>query len=82
MTRVVVPVRPDFEYHVDYFCRTGTIWSGELPPLIGDPDFLSVNVWPAPSARGLNILPSSLRQRIRPRSLLPAKMEMRATCSS
>lgn len=41
-----------------------------------------VNVWPAPSARGLSILPSSLRQRIRPRSLLPAKMDIRATCSS
>jgi hypothetical protein len=42
MTRVVVPVRPGFESHVEYFCRTGTIWSGEPPPLIGDPDFLSV----------------------------------------
>lgn len=49
---------------------------------IASHDTLNVNVWPAPSARGLSILPSSLRQRIRPRSLLPAKMEIRATCSS
>ena len=39
----------------------------------------AVNVWPAPSAIGLSILPSGLRQRIRPRSELPAKMEIRAT---
>jgi CRISPR-associated exonuclease Cas4 len=39
----------------------------------------AVNVWPAPSARGLSTSASSLRQRIRPRSTLPAKMEIRAT---
>lgn len=42
IVRVVVPVRPGFEAHVEHFRRTGEIWSGAEPPAIGDPDFLSV----------------------------------------
>ena len=42
MVRIVVPVRPGFEAHVEYFRRNGKIWSGEQPPTVGDPDFLSI----------------------------------------
>jgi hypothetical protein len=42
MARVVVPVRPGFEHHVEHFRRTGEVWSGAQPPTIGDPDFLSI----------------------------------------
>jgi hypothetical protein len=42
MARVVVPVRPGFEHHVEHFRRTGEVWSGGQPPTIGDPDFLSI----------------------------------------
>eukprot|EP00172_Hildenbrandia_rubra_P003939 Plantae.Rhodophyta-Hildenbrandia_rubra.ctg706.p1 GENE.Plantae.Rhodophyta-Hildenbrandia_rubra.ctg706~~Plantae.Rhodophyta-Hildenbrandia_rubra.ctg706.p1 ORF type:complete len:753 (+),score=142.00 Plantae.Rhodophyta-Hildenbrandia_rubra.ctg706:706-2964(+) len=42
MARVVVPVRPGFEGHVEYFRRNGRVWSGRTPPQIGDGDFISI----------------------------------------
>lgn len=42
IVRVVVPVRPGFEGHVEYFKRNNKIWSGNQPPMIGDDDFLSI----------------------------------------
>lgn len=42
MARVVVPVRPGFEGHVEHFKRSGKVWSGRSPPIHGDPDFVSV----------------------------------------
>ncbi|MEX5301206.1 hypothetical protein [Kocuria sabuli] len=40
--RVVVPVRPGFENHVEHYRRTQEVWAGGEPPAVGDPDFLSV----------------------------------------
>ena len=62
----------------DAFARGGT--AGMLRRRCQPPTF---NVWPAPSARAFSRASLiSLRQRIRSRSIAPAKMEIRAFRSS
>ncbi|EHR69853.1 hypothetical protein BurJ1DRAFT_0980 [Burkholderiales bacterium JOSHI_001] len=40
--RIVVPARPGFENHVQFFLATGIMWSGGPVPAIDDEDYLSI----------------------------------------
>lgn len=42
MGRVIVSVRPGFEEAVMWYMKTGQIWNGSNPPVIGDEMYLSI----------------------------------------
>ncbi len=42
MARVIVSVRPGFEEAVMWYMKTGQIWSGGNPPVMGDESYLSI----------------------------------------